>query len=106
MPVPTGDAATRSTLVAIRDDQNAHDSDRIRAAQALIALDRDAAQATGDGPSHLVALREVLDTLEPHERLQWLQGERIAHLQGDGTGAKAARDGHRGRGPRLPRAAG
>lgn len=84
VPVPTGDAATRSTLVAIRDDQNAHDSDRIRAAQALIALDRDAAQATGDGPSHLVALREVLDTLMPHERLAWLQGERMAHLTGEG----------------------
>lgn len=91
MPVPTGtagtagDAATRSVLVAIRDNANAHDSDRIRAAQALIALDREAEQATGAGPSHLVALRQVLDTLEPHERLAWLQGERLGHLQEGGA---------------------
>ena len=76
--VPTPDA-TRAVLIAIRDDGNAHDSDRIRAAQALTSMEReDAAQS--HGPSPLVALRHVLDTLQPHERLAWLQGERIAHV--------------------------
>ena len=84
VPVPTPDA-TRAVLVAIRDDPGAHDSDRIRAAQALTSMEReDAAQV--QGPSPLVALRQVLDTLAPHERLAWLQGERIAHM---GTGEVA-----------------
>jgi len=79
-PIPTGDAATRTVLVGIRDDGNAHDSDRIRAAQALISLEREGA-AQAQGPSPLVALAQALALLEPHERLAWLQGERIAHVQ-------------------------
>ena len=81
--VPTADAATRTVLVAIRDDGNAHDSDRIRAAQALIALDREGA-AQAQGPSPLTALRQCLDLLEPHERLAWLQGERLEGIAAKG----------------------
>jgi hypothetical protein len=66
-------------LVRIRDDMNAHDSDRIRATDAILRMERGAeAQAVGISP--LVALRQVLDTLAPEERLAWLQGERIAHV--------------------------
>jgi hypothetical protein len=81
-PVPTPDATT-AVLVAIRDDTNAHDSDRIAAAKALTAMEREA-QATTDGPSPLVALRQVLDTLQPHERLAWLQGERVEGMRTKG----------------------
>ena len=82
---PDGDAApphdqTRAVLEAIRDDPNALASDRIRAAQALIGLDRGAEAEAVD--SDLVQLRAVLETLEPHERLAWLQGERVAALGG------------------------
>lgn len=88
MPVTPGDAATRTVLTSIRDDGSAHDSDRIRAAQALIAMDREAAQQVV-GTSPLVALREALELLQPEERLAWLQGERLQHLSGEGE--KAAR---------------
>lgn len=77
-PTPTPDATT-AVLTAIRDDGNAHDSDRIAAAKALTAMEREA-QATAQGPSPLVALAQALALLEPHERLAWLQGERIAHV--------------------------
>lgn len=91
-PIPTADAATRSVLVAIRDDASAHDSDRIRAAQALIALDREAeAQATGVSP--LVALAQTLSLLRPEERLAWLQGERIAHVGAEQSGVGDAQSG-------------
>ena len=76
---PPPDAATRAVLVAIRDSASAHDSDRIRAAQALIAMDREREQQQV-GPSPLTALRQVLDTLQPHERLAWLQGERLGAM--------------------------
>ena len=69
---------TRSVLEAIRDDPKALASDRIRAAQALIGLDRgDAEQGPVD--SDLVQLRLVLEQLTPSERLAWLQGERAEH---------------------------
>lgn len=74
-------AATRAVLVSIRDDAAAHDSDRIRAASALIALDREDAATQGDSPSPLSALRDTLALLAPEERLAWLQGERLAHHQ-------------------------
>jgi hypothetical protein len=77
--------ATRAVLIGIRDDPQAHDADRIRAAQALIGMEREA-QAQSDGPSPLVALRQVLDTLAPHERLSWLQGERVRGM-GDAQSA-------------------
>lgn len=72
---------TRAVLEAIRDNTSAHDADRIRAAQQLIALDRGDA-ATGDDASGLVALRSVLELLTPEERLAWLQGERAELLRG------------------------
>jgi len=77
---PPGPDPTRAVLEAIRDNHHAHDSDRIRAAQQLIALDR-GAEAEGRGDSDLVALRAVLDTLQPEERLAWLQGERVDALR-------------------------
>jgi hypothetical protein len=78
---PSGDP-TRAVLEAIRDNPGAHDSDRIRAAQQLIALDRvDGAEAEGDG-SGLRALRDVLDLLPEADRLAWLQGERLEALRG------------------------
>ena len=80
---PSGGAPdpTRAVLEAIRDNTTAHDADRIRAAQQLIALDRGEA-ATGDDASGLVALRGVLELLTPEERLAWLQGERAELLRG------------------------
>jgi hypothetical protein len=80
---PQGDDATaaaidprnRAVLEGIRDDRNALPSDRIRATQTLLQAER-GADAQGQGDSDLVALRQVLDTLAPHERLAWLQGER------------------------------
>jgi hypothetical protein len=75
-----GDAASRSVLVAIRDNPNAHDSDRIRAVQQLTALDRGDVEQ-GQGDSDLVALRSVLELLTPSERLAWLQGEREEGLR-------------------------
>ena len=78
---PTGDAASRSVLVAIRDNPNAHDSDRIRAVQQLAALDRGDVEE-GGGTSDLVALRSVLELLTPSERLAWLQGEREEGIAG------------------------
>jgi hypothetical protein len=84
--LPTGDAATRAVLVAIRDDASAHDSDRIRAASALIALDRERDATQGSGPSPLRALAEVLTLIAPEERLAWLQGERLEHMQAAGSG--------------------
>lgn len=78
--VATSDGATLAVLKAIRDDHHAHDSDRIAASKAIAAMEREQ-EATTHGPSPLVALRDVLDTLEPHERLAWLQGERIAHIR-------------------------
>ncbi len=83
---PDGDAqrptpdATRAVLEAIRDNSQAHDSDRIRAAQQLIALDR-GERAEGVGESDLVTLRATLELLPPHERLAWLQGERLEALR-------------------------
>lgn len=76
--------ATLAVLRAIRDDASAHDSDRISAAKAITSMEREEA-ATAHGPSPLVALRQCLDLLQPHERLAWLQGERIAHI-GAGEG--------------------
>lgn len=81
---PTADA-TEAVLIAIRDDGNAHDSDRIAAMKVLDARAAQARSAQGDGPSPLVALAQALALLAPHERLAWLQGERIAHVQA-GTG--------------------
>jgi hypothetical protein len=72
---------TRAVLEAIRDNPSAHDADRIRAAQQLIALDR-GAEAVGDDGSGLRALRSVLELLTPDERLAWLQGERVDALRG------------------------
>ena len=69
---------TRTVLEAIRDDPKALASDRIRASQALIGLDRGEEQA-GVQDSDLVQLRAVLETLPPEERLAWLQGERAEH---------------------------
>ena len=86
-PIPTPLSPTLAVMTAIRDDPNAHDSDRIRAAQAIIAAEREASAAQGAGPSPLVALRAVLDTLRPEERLAWLQSERLAHLSGQEQGA-------------------
>jgi hypothetical protein len=89
-PAPPADDATLTVLRAIRDDANAHDSDKIAASRAIIAIEAaDAAQATG--PSPLVALAHTLALLEPHERLAWLQGERIAHMraQTEGEGGAA-----------------
>jgi hypothetical protein len=80
--LPSRDAAqavTRAVLEGIRDDRDAHDSDRIRAAQQLIALDR-AAEGVAHAPSPLYELRLALELLPPHERLAWLQGERAEHL--------------------------
>jgi len=86
LPVGTGDAgdpATRAALIAIRDNGNAHDSDRIAAMKTLMQMDREeAGSAVVDTP--LVALRQVLDLLRPEERLAWLQGERIAHMRAEG----------------------
>jgi len=79
--LPLGDAASRAVLVAIRDNPAAHDSDRIRAVQQLAALDRGEAEGAA-GESDLVALRSVLETLAPAERLAWLQGEREEGLAG------------------------
>ena len=74
-----GSDPTRTVLEGIRDDTKALASDRIRASQALIALDRgDAEQGAQD--SDLVQLRAVLETLDPTERLAWLQGERAEHV--------------------------
>lgn len=81
-----GDAASRAVLTSIRDNPNAHDSDRIRAVQQLAALDR-GEEAEGQGQSDLVALRGVLETLDPSERLAWLQGERV---EGLGAGVPSA----------------
>ena len=67
-------------LQRIRDDHTAHDSDRIRAIDGMRRMEQ-GAEAEAHGPTPLVALRHVLDTLQPHERLAWLQGERIAGLQ-------------------------
>ena len=67
--------ATRAVLEGIRDDPQALASDRIRAASTLIALDRGEEQQAVD--SDLVQLRAVLETLQPEERLAWLQGERL-----------------------------
>jgi hypothetical protein len=63
-------------LVAIRDNPGAHDSDRIRATDAILRM---RAQAEGQqvSQSPLTDLRAILDTLAPHERLAWLQGERL-----------------------------
>jgi hypothetical protein len=72
-------AVTRAVLEGIRDDRDAHDSDRIRAAQQLIALDR-AAEGVAHAPSPLYELRLALELLPPHERLAWLQGQRAEHL--------------------------
>ena len=66
---------TRAVLEGIRDDPQALASDRIRAASTLIALDRGEEQHAVD--SDLVQLRAVLETLQPEERLAWLQGERL-----------------------------
>jgi hypothetical protein len=74
------DDPTRAVLEAIRDDHHALASDRIRAAQALIGLDRGAEAEAVD--SSLVQLRAVLETLQPEERLAWLQGERVEALSG------------------------
>ena len=88
---PVGDAPSRDAATAladdpnyaalrrIRDDTSAHDSDRIRAIDGMRRMEVGAAEGA-EGPSALVALRQVLDTLAPHERLAWLQGERIAHM--------------------------
>jgi hypothetical protein len=75
------DAASRSVLIAIRDNSQAHDSDRIRAIQQLAALDRGDVEQ-GQGESDLVALRSVLELLTPSERLAWLQGEREEGIAG------------------------
>lgn len=83
-PSPAADDPTRAVLVAIRDDVNALASDRIRAAQTLIGLDRGEAQQ-GPGESDLVQLRAVLETLQPHERLAWLQGERAEGIAARAT---------------------
>lgn len=83
------DAASRRVLEEIRDDHRALHSDRIRAAQQLIALDR-GAEAQGSGESDLVTLRAILETLPVHERLAWLQGERLQAAQGDARGAAAS----------------
>jgi hypothetical protein len=88
-PSAAGDAASRSVLVAIRDNPQAHDSDRIRAVQQLAALDRGEVEE-GGGTSDLVALRSVLETLAPHERLAWLQGERMEGIAQGGSAAVAA----------------
>ncbi len=76
---------TRAVLEAIRDNPSAHDSDRIRAAQQLIALDR-VGDAEAQGGSDLVALRDTLALLQPEERLAWLQGERLEAM-GSARGA-------------------
>lgn len=76
---------TRAVLEAIRDNPSAHDSDRIRAAQQLIALDR-VGDAEAQGGSDLVALRDTLALLQPEERLAWLQGERLKAM-GSARGA-------------------
>ena len=83
-PQPSGDAQTRAVLISIRDDADAHDSDRIRAAQALIGMEREA-EGRADAPSPLVALKQVLDTLAPEERLAWLQGERLEAMPTGGA---------------------
>ena len=80
---PTGAALspsdqTRAVLEAIRDDASALASDRIRAASTLIGLDRGEQAEAVD--SDLVQLRAVLETLQPEERLVWLQGERLQHV--------------------------
>jgi hypothetical protein len=83
-PSAPGDAASRRVLEEIRDDHRALASDRIRATQALLQLDRGEAQQ-GPAASDLVTLREVLELLTPSERLAWLQGERLAHAGGGGS---------------------
>jgi hypothetical protein len=77
--LPPPDTVTRAVLESIRDNPGAHDSDRIRAAQQLIALDR-AAEGVASAPSPLYELRLALELLPPHARLAWLQGERAEHL--------------------------
>lgn len=77
------DPANRQVLMDIRDDPRALASDRIRATQALLQLERGAEVVGSD--SDLVALRAVLETLRPEERLAWLQGERLAQAQGVGA---------------------
>ncbi len=73
----SGDAASLAVLRGIRDDGNALDSDRLRAAHLLIQAER--AEGMGEAQdSTLVQLRAVLETLEPAERLAWLQGERLS----------------------------
>jgi hypothetical protein len=86
---PPGDAASRRVLEEIRDDHRALASDRIRAAQQLIALDR-GQEAQGAGDSDLVTLRSVLELLTPTERLAWLQGERAEHAAGSAPVGGAA----------------
>ncbi len=86
-PSPSGPAdPTRTVLEGIRDDTKALASDRIRASQALIALDRGDAEA-GVQDSDLVQLRLVLEQLTPEERLAWLQGERAEHAWVGGDAA-------------------
>lgn len=89
--VPSGDAPaspgmapvfdsdpTRAVLEAIRDNPNAHDSDRIRASQELTRMST--AEAFQAPPqSDLVALRAVLETLPVTERIAYLKGEVDAH---------------------------
>ena len=74
---PSAVDPTRAVLEAIRDNPQAHDSDRIRAAQQLIALDRGGEVAEGDDGG-LRQLRAVLELLNPDERLAWLQAERLS----------------------------
>jgi hypothetical protein len=88
-PPPPADAASRRVLEEIRDDHRALASDRIRAAQQLIALDR-GQEAQGAGDSDLVTLRSVLELLTPTERLAWLQGERAEHAAGSAPVGGAA----------------
>lgn len=80
-------AASRTVLESIRDDRKALASDRIRATQALLALDRGDA-AAGVQDSDLVQLRAVLETLDPSERLAWLQGERVEAAMPDARRAE------------------
>jgi hypothetical protein len=69
---------SRTVLEAIRDDPDAFNSDRIRAAQTLTRMDELAA-INQPQTSDLVELRRTIEALPPGDRLAWLRGEVAEH---------------------------
>ena len=77
-PSPVVEAAvatgSKAVLIAVRDDPNALNADRIRAAVEVRRIENEEEQkAGGEQYAGLIHLKGVLDTLPPEDRMAYLE---------------------------------